>query len=60
MAELAQHPSEGPRAWLARLEAADVKALTLAQQRARTCYMAAARRLIEEEQQKARWARGRA
>jgi hypothetical protein len=55
--ELAQQPSESPLSWLARLRRADTGDLSLAQRRARACYLADARRLLQEEQQRARWGR---
>jgi hypothetical protein len=55
--ELAQRLAESPRSWLARLQSIDVEVLSLAQRRARISYLAEARRLLQEEQQKAKWGR---
>jgi len=55
--ELLQRPGESPLSWLTRLAAMDVVSLTPAQRRARAAFMAEARRLLQEEQQRARWRR---
>jgi hypothetical protein len=57
MNELAQQPSETPSSWLARLRQVDTGDLSLAQRRARVGYLADARRLLQEEQQRAKWGR---
>jgi hypothetical protein len=57
MVELAQRPGESPRGWLTRLQAMEVEILSPAQSRARIGYLAEARRLLQEEQQKAKWGR---
>jgi hypothetical protein len=55
-----QRPEEkSPLSWLARLAAMDVESLTPAQRRARAAFMAEARRLIQEEQQRAKWRQAR-
>ncbi|HZY83844.1 MAG TPA: hypothetical protein VFE78_03375 [Gemmataceae bacterium] len=59
MSEFEQQPLEAPGAWLSRLARVDASRLPLEQQRAHAGYLAEARRLVQEEQQKARWARGR-
>jgi hypothetical protein len=55
--ELAQRPDESPRSWLTRLQSMDVEVLSPAQRRARISYLAEARRLLQEEHQKAKWDR---
>ena len=57
MSELAQRPGESPRSWLTRLQSMDVEVLSSAQRRSRIGYLAEARRLLQEEQQKAKWDR---
>jgi hypothetical protein len=57
MNELEQQPSETPGSWLARLQRVDTADLPLAQRRAHACYLADARRLLQEEQQRAKWGR---
>jgi hypothetical protein len=57
MVELAQRPGESPRGWLTRLQAMDAEALSPAQSRARISYLAEARRLLQQEQQQAKWGR---
>jgi hypothetical protein len=57
MSELAQQPLEGPAAWLSRLGRVDMARLPVEQQRAHACYLAEARRLVQQEQQKARWSK---
>jgi hypothetical protein len=58
--EFVQGPEESALAWLARLAAIDEESLAPAQRRARAAYLAEARRLREQEQQSAKWGRGRA
>ena len=55
MNELAQKSSESARDWLARLATVEVEKLSLAERRARACYLADARRLLEHERQKGKW-----
>jgi hypothetical protein len=55
--ELAQRPGESLLSWLARLAAMDPGSLTPAQRRERAAFMAEARRLSQEEQQRAKWRR---
>ena len=55
MNELAQKSSESARDWFARLGAVDEEKLSLAERRARACYLADARRLLEHERQKGKW-----
>jgi hypothetical protein len=57
--EFVRGPAEGPLSWLTRLAAMDAGSLTPAQRRARVAYMAEARRLSQEEQQKAKWGHDR-
>jgi hypothetical protein len=57
VSELAQRPGESPRSWLTRLQSMDVEALSAAERRTRICYLAEARRLLQEDQQKAKWDR---
>jgi hypothetical protein len=59
MSEFERQPLEGPGAWLARLIRADASRLPVEQQRAHRGYLAEARRLVQEEQQQARWGKGR-
>jgi hypothetical protein len=59
MSEFEQLPLESPRAWLRRLEGFDTAHLDPERRRAHTYYMADARRLLEQDQQKARWDRGK-
>jgi hypothetical protein len=58
MRELAQRPDELPRSWLTRLALIDGAALPLAERRAWAAYLAEARRLLQDEQQRAKWGRG--
>jgi hypothetical protein len=58
MSELAQQPLEGPGAWLSRLGRVDTARLPVEQRRAHACYLAEARRLVQQEQQQARWGKG--
>ena len=57
MTELMQRPGESLLSWLTRLAAMDTGSLTLAERRARLAFMAEARRLSQEEQQRAKWRR---
>lgn len=59
MTEFVQLPAETPLSWLTRLAAMDAGSLTPAQRQARAAFMAEARRLSQEEQQRAKWARHR-
>ncbi len=59
MSEFEQLPLENPRCWLNRLENMDTVGLLLAQRRLHAYYLADARRLLQEEQQKAKWQRER-
>ena len=59
MSEFARRPEESPLSWLARLTATDEGGLSPAQRRARAAYMAEARRLRQEEQQRGKWRRDR-
>jgi hypothetical protein len=58
MSEFAQLPLEKPRCWFRRLEEVNKALLPLEQRRAHAYFLADARRLLEEEQQKERWGRG--
>ena len=58
MSEFAQQPLEGPAAWLSRLGRVDTARLPVEQRRAHACYLAEARRLVQQEKQKARWGKG--
>jgi hypothetical protein len=57
--ELTQRAEESPLSWLTRLAAMDAGSLTTDQRRARVAFMAEARRLSQEEQQRAKWRRAR-
>jgi hypothetical protein len=57
MSEFLQRPRESPRCWLSRLSQAPTASLSLAQRRLHLHYLADARRLVQQEQQKARWDR---
>ena len=59
MSEFQQRPGESPRSWLSRLSQASTAGLSLAQRRVHIHYLADARRLVQQEQQKARWDRGK-
>jgi hypothetical protein len=54
-----QRPAESPLSWLARLAAMDAESLTPDQRRVRAACMAEARRLSQEERQRAKWGHGR-
>ena len=58
MTERVQLPAESPLSWLTRLAAMDPALLTPDQRRARAAYLAEARRLCQEERQRAKWGRG--
>ncbi len=49
--------AESPQNWLKRLGSLDAQDLTLIERRALTAYLAEARRLLQEEQQRVRWSR---
>ncbi len=53
--EFEQRAGETPLSWLKRLGALDTKELKLIERRALGAYLAEARRLLQEEQQRARW-----
>ena len=55
MSEFDQLPLESPWSWLRRLEAVDTSRLQPEGRRAHTYYLANARRLLQEAEQKARW-----
>jgi hypothetical protein len=57
MSEFEQLPLESPRGWLRRLEGVDTERLLPEQRRMHLYYMADARRLLQEEQQRAKWDR---
>jgi hypothetical protein len=57
MSEFQQRPRESPRSWLSRLSQAPTAGLSLARWRLHIHYLADARRLVQQEQQKARWDR---
>ena len=59
MSEYERQPLEAAGAWLSRLARVDTARLPVEQQRALACYLADARRLVQEEQQKARWGRSK-
>jgi hypothetical protein len=59
MTELVRRPAESALSWLKRLESMDEGALAPGDRRARAAYLAEARRLLEEEQQRARWGQAR-
>jgi hypothetical protein len=59
MSEFEQLPLEGPRAWLRRLEGVETAQLDPEGRRVHAYYMADARRLLEQGQQKARWDKGK-
>ena len=58
MKEFVQRDTENPLCWLKRLGSVDLEALTLVERRALTASLAEARRLLQEEQQRARWRQG--
>jgi hypothetical protein len=57
--DFARQAAESPLSWLTRLAAAGVAELSPAQRRARVAYLAEARRLCQEEQQREKWRRER-
>jgi len=57
--EFGQQPAESPQSWLTRLATMDAESLTPVQRRARAACLAEARRLSQEERQRARWAHDR-
>jgi hypothetical protein len=57
MSDFEQLPSESPRSWLDRLGLVDTACLPREEQRLHLHCLADARRLLQEEQQKARWDR---
>ena len=59
MSEFEQLPLESPRRWLRRLEGVDAAQLDPEGRRVHAYYMADARRLLEQGQQKARWDKGK-
>ena len=59
MNEFERQPPEGTGAWLGRLTRVDVSRLSVEQRRAHAGYLAEARRLVQQEQQQARWGNGR-
>ena len=59
MNEFAQRVLESPKAWLSRLEEVEEEGLSLADRRLRRGYMADARRLLQEGEQRAKWDRDR-
>ena len=59
MNEFERQPLEGAGDWLRRLTGVDVSCLPVERRRAHVGYLAEARRLVQQEQQKARWGNGR-
>jgi hypothetical protein len=57
MSEFDQQPLESPTDWLRRLHEVDTVLLLPEQRRVHTYYMAEAKRLLQEAQQKAKWDR---
>jgi hypothetical protein len=57
MSEFEQLPLESPSCWLRRLKKVDTERLLPEQRRVHTYYMADAKRLLQEEQQRAKWDR---
>jgi hypothetical protein len=57
MTDFVQRPAESPLSWLKRLESQDEGPLAPGDRRARAAYLAEARRLLEEERQRAKWGR---
>jgi hypothetical protein len=55
--ELVQRSGESLLSWLTRLATMDAASLTPTQRRARAAFMAEARRLSEQEKQRAKWRR---
>jgi len=59
MSEFEQQPLESPTCWLRRLQEVDTARLLPEQRRVHTYYMAEAKRLLQEAQQKAKWDRAK-
>jgi hypothetical protein len=59
MSGFQQRPRESPQSWLSRLSQVPTAGLSLAQRRLHIHYLADARRLLQQEQQQARWDRDR-
>ena len=57
MSEFEQQPLESPTCWLRRLKGVDTARLLREQRRVHAYYLADAKRLLQEEQQKAKWDR---
>ena len=57
MSEFEQQPLESPTCWLRRLQGVDTAQLLREQRRVHTYYMAEAKRLLQEAQQKEKWDR---
>ncbi len=57
MNEFKRQPPESAGAWLRRLTGVDVSRLPVEGRRAHAGYLAEARRLVQQEQQQARWGR---
>jgi hypothetical protein len=59
MSEFEQQPLESPTGWLRRLQGVDTAQLLREQRRVHTYYLAEAKRLLQEAQQKAKWDRAK-
>ena len=59
MSEFEQQPLESPTCWLRRLQGVDTAQLLREQRRVHTYYLAEAKRLLQEAQQKAKWDRAK-
>jgi hypothetical protein len=59
MNEYERQPPESAGAWLRRLTGVNVSGLPVERRRAQAGYLAEARRLVQQEQQQARWGNGR-
>ena len=59
MSEFEQQPLESPTCWLRRLKGVDTARLLPEQRRVHAYYMAEAKRLQQEAQQKAKWDRAK-
>jgi hypothetical protein len=57
VSEFEQQPLESPTGWYRRLQGVDTARLLPEQRRVHTYYMAEAKRLLQEAQQKAKWDR---
>jgi predicted RNA-binding protein YlxR (DUF448 family) len=55
--DFGRQTAESPQSWLTRLAGLDEGELPPAQRRARAAYLAEARRLCQEEQQREKWRR---